>query len=198
VAPHLPLEYEFAVAYELEQLDRVDWRAGTKAYGYPGGDLIGPQARTADKPILRVLPQSGDAWVGIFYGQDYQTALAAPSKVIAWPDGRSFCVVYEGAADVVRADDPTKTYEIDTYLVTGVTVLPEHGMVVFADFQDLTAYGPDGLLWRSGRLAADDLRIEGVDGDSLLAYGFMGNSGERFSVDIATGRASDSRFRRRG
>ena len=99
-----------------------------------------------------------------------------------------------GSAVVVRADDPHATYEIDTYLVTGALVVPERGVVVFADHTNLTAYGGDGLLWRSRRLALDDVRVEGIEGDSLLVYGFFGGHGERFAVDIATGRASGQPF----
>jgi hypothetical protein len=51
----------------------------------------------------------------------------------------------------------------------------------------LTAYGGDGLLWRSRRLALDDVRVEGTEGNSLLVCGFFGGHGERFAVDIGTG-----------
>jgi len=136
----------------------------------------------------------GDPWVGVFYGGDYNAPAVAPSRLIAWPDARSFCVVYGGSAVVVRADDPQDTYEIDTYPVTQMFVVAERGMVVFANFTNLTAYSADGLLWRSQRLALDEVRVEGIGGDALTVYGFFGASSDRFSVDLATGEPSGQPF----
>lgn len=109
-------------------------------------------------------------------------------------DTQSFCVVYAGNAVVVRADDPHATYEIDTYFVSGTFVVPERGVVVFTDHTSLTAYSADGLLWRSRRLALDNVRVEGIDGDALTVYGFFGSHGDRFKVELATGQASGQPF----
>jgi hypothetical protein len=46
----------------------------------------------------------------------------------------------------------------------------------------------------SRRLALDEVRVEGVEGDALLVSGFFGGPHNRFSVDIATGRASGQPF----
>ena len=73
--------------------------------------------------------------------------------------------------------------------MTGTFVATERGIVVFADFTNLTAYSSDGLLWHSPRLALDDLRVEGIEGDTLIVYAFLGGHSDRFSVDLATGRA---------
>jgi hypothetical protein len=75
-----------------------------------------------------------------------------------------------------------------------VFVVPKRGVVVFADSTDLTAYNGDGLLWRSGRLALDGVRVEGVEGDALIVHGFFGGQRGRFLVDIATGQASGQPF----
>jgi len=184
----------------VEQLDRIDRSGGRVAYGFPGAVSIDPQQDVAAGPILAVAPEVGAPWVGVFNGGDYRvpTVDAAVPRLIAWPDAQSFCVVYRGNAVVVRADEPTATYEIDTYLVTGTFVVEEKGVVVFADFDHLIAYGGDGLLWHSPRLALDDVRVEGIEGDTLIVYGYFataeptGPDGgcERFAVDIATGQAS--------
>lgn len=186
----LHLELDFGAPYELEQLERIDRSSSRKAYGFPDAVLLDRQQELADRPILRVTPEVGDPWVGVFYGGDYNAPAAAPSRLIAWPDGRSFCVLYGGSATVVRADDPQDTYEIDTYPVTQIFVATDRGIVVFADFTNLTAYGADGLLWRSRRLALDQVRVEGIEGDALAVYGFFGGSSDRFAVDLATGQAS--------
>jgi hypothetical protein len=183
--PRLLLESHFPANYQLEQLDRIDRSDGRKAYGFPGADAIDLQQDPATGPILAVTPDAGDPWVGVFHGGDPRVPPAVTARLIAWPDTRSFCVVYKGGGVVVRADDPRQTYEIDTYLITGVFVAPRHRVVVFADHTDLTAYNGDGLLWRSGRLALDEVRVEGVDGDSFIVHGFFGSKSDRFSADIA-------------
>jgi hypothetical protein len=194
VSRRLHLELDFPVSYEVEQLDRIDRSGGRRAYGFPDAVLLDRQQELADRPILGVTPEAGDPWVGVFYGGDYTAPASAPSRLIAWPDGRSFCVLYRGAAVVVRADNPQDTYEIDTYPVTQMFVTPERGVVVFADFTNLTAYGGEGLLWSSRRLARDEVRVEGIEGDALTVYGFFGSSSERFTVDLTTGQASGQPF----
>jgi hypothetical protein len=194
VSRRLPLELDFPVSYELEQLNRIDRSGGRRAYGFPDAVLLDRQQELADRPILGVTPEAGEPWVGVFYGGDYKAPASAPSRLIAWPDARSFCVLYGGSAVVVRADDPQKTYEIDTYPVTQMFVAAERGIVVFADFTNLTAYGGAGLLWRSQRLALDEVRVEGIEGDALTVYGFFGGSSNRLTVDVATGQASGQPF----
>jgi len=192
--PRVRLELEFPATYEVEQLDRIDRSGGERAYGFPDAVSIDPQQDVAAGPILRVTPEGGDPWVGVFYRGGSRASPTAEARLIAWPDTRSFCVVYAGSAVVVRADDPHATFEIDTYFVSGTFVVPEQGVVVFADHTHLTAYNADGLLWRSRRLALDNVRVEGIEGDALTVYGFFGSHGDRFKVDLATGQASGQPF----
>jgi hypothetical protein len=181
------VEFDFPSAYQVEQLDRIDRSGGRRAYGFPDAVSVNPEQDVAAGPVVAVTPEAGDSWVGVFNGGGYGLPPPATSRLIAWPDARSFCVVYEGSAVVVRADNPQETYEIDTYPVTGTLVVPERRVVVFADFTNLTAYGGDGVVWRSPRLAVDDIRVEGIDGDALILSGFFGSHSERFKVDLATG-----------
>lgn len=192
--PRLELELEFPATYEVEQLDRIDRSGGRLAYGFPDAVSIDPQQDVAAGPILGVTPEAGDPWVGVFYGSRYKVPPAQRATLIAWPDTRSFCVVYAGGAVVVQADDPRETYEVETFPVLGTLVVPDRRLVVFADSVSLTAYGGDGLLWRSRRLALDDLRIERIEGDALIVFGFFGSTSDRFKVDIATGQASGQPF----
>ena len=124
----------------------------------------------------------------------YQTPAAIRRRLIGWPDERSLCVMYAGGGVVVRSDDPLSTYEIDTWVITGVAVAPERKMIVFGDPMELLAYGAEGLIWRTGRLALDDLRIDGVDGDVLRVRGFFGGGLDAVTVGLADGRPSGQPF----
>jgi hypothetical protein len=197
------MELDFPVSYQVEQLGHVDRSGGRRAYGFPNAAPLEPQQEPsrrslADHPIVAVTPDNGDPWIGVFYGGEYAGPAPATSRLIGWPDERSFCVVHKGIGVVVRGDDPLQAYEIEgVFPITGVFVAPERGLVVFADFTNLTAYGADGLLWRSRRLALDEVRVEGIEGDALLVYGFFGSSSATFTVDTDTGRASGQPFQPR-
>ena len=142
VSRSIPYEIEFACDYEVTPLERIDRRIG-KAYAFPDGLPLDPQQEMADRPIVAVRPLAGDPWVGVFYGGSYPSGDAASGRLFAWPDGHSFCVVYAGGGVVVRADDPRSTYEITADpVITGVRVLPELELVLFADWTKLHC------LWR--------------------------------------------------
>jgi hypothetical protein len=191
----LDSQFDFIANYEVVPLDRLDRSGGKQAYGFPDAVPLDPQQELADLPILEVRPGRGDPWVGVFYGVEYGVPPAASGRLIGWPDQWSICVVYTGGAVVMRADDPARTYEINAYPVTGALVGPEREMVVFSDFTNLVAYGPDGLLWKSPRLALDDLRVQAFDGDVLRVEGFFGGRKlDEFAVDIATGEPNGQPF----
>ncbi len=188
-------QFDFLVNFEVVPLERVDRSGGKDAYGFPDAVLLDPQQELADRPILEVRPGRGDPWVGVFYGAGYGVPPAVSGRLIGWPDEWSICVVYAGGAVVVRADDPTNTYEINASPVTGALVIAEREMVVFSDFTNLVAYGPGGLLWQSPRLALDEVRVQAVDGDVLRVEGFFGSRKlDEFAVDIATGEPSGQPF----
>jgi hypothetical protein len=142
-------------------------------------------------PILGVRPANGDPWVGVFEGGGYGVPPAASEQVVGWPDEDSFCVVKTGSGVLVRADNPRVDSEIDVFPICDVLPIPDHALVVFADFTNLTAYGRDGLVWRSGRLVMDELKILGFESGRLMVSGYMADTYPELFVDVATGNAPD-------
>lgn len=186
-----PVEFvfEFVARYEVKQLERIDRQFASRVLAFPDAVPVDRQQELAEAPIIAVAPAHGEAWIGLFHGGGYGVPPAAPAQVIGWPDERSFCVVKEGAGCLVETDNPTKTSEIDVFPITDVLAVPHHNLVVFADFTDLTAYGPAGIAWRAGRIALDELEILRVEGDVLHVAGFFGTVNRaEFSVDLHTGR----------
>ena len=169
---------------------REDRQSVGPAYSFPDGLDVDPQQELADRPIVEVRPWIGAPWVGVFYGGSYSSPPAIPGRLVAWPDRQSFCVVYAGGGVVVRADDPKSTYEIDCFPITDLRIGMASELVLFADFTNLYADGPDGLLWHSRRLAADDLKISVIEGTTIHMWGFSGSSRREFTVDARTGEAS--------
>ena len=182
-------QFDFEARYEVEQLERIDKLGGASVIGFPDAVDVDRQQELADRPILRVHPVGGDPWVGVFYGRaSYPVPPACHGRLLAWPDERSICVVNAGSGTVVRSDAPKETYDIASFPITDLLVVPSHSLVVFADFTNLAAYGADGLIWRSPRLALDELAITGAEGDVLHATGFFGERSDiPISVDLQTG-----------
>jgi hypothetical protein len=188
------LQRPFPARYQVASLDRIERGEFGRVLGFPGAVPLDPQQELAAGPIIGVRPDEGEPWLGVFGASHGSTEL------LSWPDELSLCVVHGHAAYVVRSDDPALTFQVEADPVRGVCVDPAHGLVVFADYSNLIAYGRDGVVWRSARLVWDDLEIIGVDGDSLLVSGFnptRGRSGEQveFEVDLRTGEAPDRPYR---
>jgi hypothetical protein len=179
--------FEFPARFEVQELDELPGQRGTtEVFYFPGAT---PGGR-ATGPMLRIAPSRPEPWIGLFHCGDYLGGHWFPPArryLIGWPDEESFCVVCGGLGCVARANEPKATFEIEAHPITDVLVVPERRLVVFANFTDLIAYRSDGVIWRSGRLVTDDLRIIRADGDTLYVAGYyLGHRGE-FGVDLRTG-----------
>jgi hypothetical protein len=187
--------FVFVARYEVRQLERIERQFSPRVLAFPDAVPVDAQQELAEGPILAVTPARGEPWIGVFHGGGYGVPPAAPAQVVGWPDEESICVVKTGTGCIARADDPTKTYEIDAFPITDVLAIPERALVVFADFTGLVAYGRDGIAWRSGRLALDDLEIVRAEGDALHVAGFFGSvKRAEFTVDLRTGRPSGAPY----
>jgi hypothetical protein len=187
VSPPLGFEPGFPAHYQLVELDRIDRSGGTKAYAYPGARPVDRQQELAVAPILEVRPAGSNPWVAVFADLEAHVSFEA---VIALPDPSTFCVIRHGAGVTVRADDPRITREIEALPITGCLVVPDLELVVFADFTSLVAYGVQGPVWRSRRIAMDDLKIVRAEGRILHVTGSFGDKQDvPFTVDLRTGDA---------
>lgn len=138
---------------------------------------------------LRVRASNGRAWTGVFaYGLG---GLFGFSRIMSSPDPDSVIVISKGAAYLIRADDPSSYKQLlPVNPVTDARAIAEQGLVLFASFTKLFAYGPDGVRWESSHLCADCLKILGVDGDTITCSGYdPGGSPDtiHFDVDLLTG-----------
>src|SRR6266851_4256508 len=106
---------------------------------------------------LKVTAASGESWVGVFaFGYASPPAF---SRVVSLPDPGRLCVIANGAAYVVKSDDPEHWDKIPIVPVLDIRLFPERGLVVFSDFTRLMAYRNNALAWQSPRVCWDDLKI---------------------------------------
>lgn len=182
----MALDLGFSAAYAFEVLPGLPG-TGPAPYQFARSE----QRTHSEGLVVRVEPREGEAWVGNFQGVGGDSYR---SVVFATPSPDHIGVVSDGVGYRVRADAPTEYEVMPSHPIRDVRRVPGRDMVVLADFTNLVAYGPEGLLWCSKRLGWDDLEIRGmtaaviqvVTWDPTIAGG---GDWVSFSVDTATGRA---------
>lgn len=156
--------------------------------GVPGLTYFYPGARTdsgRDGILVRFRHPNARPWIGIFAPLDW---LHYHNGVYAHPDPGCFCVVSGGAGYIVCVEEPTHHVEVDASPITDVHVVASHGLLVFATFVTLAAYGAHGKVWETGRLALDAVHITSVDASSIHGRANRIDSTDvGFNVDLRTG-----------
>ncbi len=113
----------------------------------------------------------------------------APSGVWACPHPEWMCIVAGGYAYLIDTTYPSRWEQLEYRPVTAIRALPDHNLLLFAGFHSLLAWGRDGKVWKTGRLTWDGLRITGIEGNTLIGFGWeMKTDRElQFEVDLKTG-----------
>lgn len=176
------LDESFPRTYECEHLQETPANIDQIFY-YPGGSTVGGR----DGHIIRVMPYEGDSWVGIFaYG-----ALSpnGANGLYTLPDPARLCVVAQGQGYVVQANAPASYETVEAQPILDVRPIVEREIIVFATFTDLVAYGKAGQLWRTERLAWEELKITEVTADHIRGkvWDPQTESYVDFTIDPATG-----------
>jgi hypothetical protein len=194
------LVFDFVSRYEVSVLERIARGSDyARVLSFPDAVPVDPQRELSDGVILGVRPAEGEPWIGVFEFGSQGSPPAAPRQVLGWPDEHSLCVVQRGVGCIVRTDDPAQNAEVECWPICDVLVVPDHELVVFADLTSLIAYDRDGIAWRSGRLAWDEVRMVAAEGDELKVAGFDPTRSPRgshpiFTVDLRTGRSADKPY----
>jgi hypothetical protein len=183
----MEIDRMFPQSYEVEALPELP---GTGTFDIPVVYFPRPtKTRPEHDGIwLKISASSGRSWVGVF-GFGY-TEPPAASRVISTPDADRVCIISLGAAYIVKADEPDAWEQIPVMPVLEVRSIPEHQLLLFADFTRLAAYGSNGLAWRSPQVCWDELKILNVTSHSIEGVGYdpTNKLGEScFAVDIRTG-----------
>src|SRR5712691_8532702 len=136
-------ELLFPMKYRVELRDALD-ADGMQRFYYPGASLDGGR----DGLIVEVQPANARHWLGVFAFGEASDALL--SGIFSTPCDDVVCVVSSGKGYLVHADKPEWWSEVPVWPITSVRQLTESGLLIFVDFTSLTAWGANGLAWRSG------------------------------------------------
>jgi hypothetical protein len=141
-----------------------------------------------DSLHVRVTPADAPPWVGSFargFGNDDLV-----TGVYAWPDGVSLAVVSAGYGYVCKASESGRNWvRLQPMPITDVRTMPEHRLILFADFTHVFAYGPERSTWKSERLSWDGVTITQVATNHVfgLAWDAMQDKEVEFVIDVRTG-----------
>jgi len=154
------MDPKFPRRFEYDRLSELPGEPSVPHFYFPGASAEGG----ADGVMVMIRPAAGTPWIGTFaFGRNRGHAT---TRVMSAPDPDVLCVVADGAGYLVRANAPREWQRVPADPVLEVRRIPELSLLVFADFTDLVAYGPSGLVW-AARIATDDLRIVEVTPDRI-------------------------------
>jgi hypothetical protein len=177
------MDATFDHSYECMFLAELPSSKSLPRYYYPGASTQGGQ----DGIVVEVKPEHGQSWLGTFaFGTDRSKGF---SGIFTTPTIGRLCVVAAGVGYFVSADSPEEWERVIATPVMDVRSNSTCGIIVFADFTRLVAYGQSGLKWKTGRLAWDDLKITDMTANSIKGEYFdvPGQAVATFTVDLITG-----------
>src|SRR6476469_7399582 len=163
----LDIDLTLPHSYEIEEVPELP---GTGKFDVPL--LYFPRPKTSrehDGLWIKIRAARGTPWIGVFaFGYSSPPAF---SRVVSTLDPNRVCVISNGAAYIVKADEAETWEEVPVIPVLDMRLLPEHQLLVFSDFNRLTAYGSNGFVWRSPRVCWDELKIIRVTHDTIEGTG---------------------------
>jgi len=175
------MDNTFAHSYTCEELIEVPNTATPRIY-FPGASREGGH----DGLTVEVHPAVGQAWIGTFaWGSVSPRGL---SGVFTTPDIDRLCVVSRGDGYFVSASDPQAWTRVQATPVMDARLIPAKGLIVFADFTRLWAYGRGGLVWKR-EIGWDSLQITDVTEAIIKGEYWDAPRGVMadFAVDLETG-----------
>ncbi len=184
----------FGRTWEVEVLRTQPLIAPARRYTYPR-EVVGEEEAMARGALeLMVKPQVGGA--GGTSGSFLATCSlgfkdpSMPTGVWACPRADEMCAVAGGYAYVVDTTAPERVTQIPLRPVTAVRVLEAEGLLVFAGFMSLVAWGAEGLRWETGRLSWEGVTLGAVVDGKLTGTGWEMVSDKElpFAVDLRTGK----------
>lgn len=167
--------------YECDVLDEMP--SGERFY-YPGAST----QSGSDGPIARVIPNSGDAWVGVFaYGKN--SPKDGATGLFSFPDPDIVCIVARGDGYLVRTNDPSDWKAVEVYPICAAVPIASRNIVVFANHTELTAVGASGVVWKTKRLAWSEMKLLRVTDDFIdgETWDIRSEENVSFRVDLSNG-----------
>lgn len=136
---------------------------------------------------LQVHPPGGGTFLGIC-ALGF-TSTSVPTGLIACPNGDELCAVAGGYAYIVDTTQPERCTQLPLKPVAEVRVASKAGLLLFAGFHKIMAWGPEGFAWETGRLSWEGIHLGEIDAYTLDGSGWNMPTDKEvgFTVDLRTG-----------
>jgi hypothetical protein len=166
-----------------------DWRLPVFGFDRDGRVVRKFESRWGVPLIVRVTAtQAG--WVGMFAAG----GLGGVRGVFAAPSRAVLCAVVDGLAYLVDVEAPANGAVIAHDQVRQVVPVPGRDLLLLVRMIDIVALGPEGIAWRSTRLAVDDLRVVQATADAIVCSAWMlEDKAEELTLNPSTGAILEGR-----
>ena len=180
-------EHDYEVVVDPEFPGDGDWRCEVFGFGR-GGEIEEPFHSVWGAPlVVEVSPSARDRWVG----QYASGGLGGISGVYACPSTSQLCVVVDGEAYLTDVNNPRAGSIVVHDQVGQVLGVEGRSLLLLVRFIDIVALGPQGIAWKSKRLAVDDLRVVRAIGDTIeCTLDNLGGS-DTIGIDANTGEQTE-------
>ncbi|HUZ23321.1 MAG TPA: toprim domain-containing protein [Streptosporangiaceae bacterium] len=170
----------FPAAYLARELDELP----------SGADLVEMVPGHQEGPgglIFEVEPQACESWVGRAR-PSAMNARGAVSGLVPTPNPDNLCVLVRGTAYLVDVTDHSyRPVAVSAPVVAAVPVAVP-GVLLLATPWHVIGVGPDGVVWRTERLAIDGLRLDEADESRLIGVADPESAEAReFVIDLRSG-----------
>lgn len=117
------------------------------------------------------------------------TSESVPTGVWGCPRAEEMCAVAGGYGYVIDTGRPEVSAMVAMRPVVEVRPVVEAGLLLFAGFHTVLAWGEAGLAWETGRLSWEGIRLGEVAAGRLHGWGWemMSDREVEFTVDLRTG-----------
>jgi hypothetical protein len=114
---------------------------------------------------------------------------AVPTGVWACPDAAMLCAVAGGYAYMIDTRAPERFHQVGYRPVTQVRPLAQTGLLIFASFRSIEAWGAGGRLWQTARLSWEGVRLGQASATELQGWGWDLRTDREvpFTIHLATG-----------
>lgn len=119
-------------------------------------------------------------------------AASLPSGIWSCPDPDWLCAIAGGYAYLINTVAPEVFEQVEYKPVVEVLPVAEEGLLIFASFHTLIAYGAGGKRWKTHKLTSEGVRLGGVAKGKLQGWGWDMRTDREipFIVDLTTGEHS--------
>lgn len=174
------LDRSFDADYDVEPLIDMPFA--------PDYDFHEPGMAPKPDLLLRVTTGDGSSWTGGVRAGG--PSVGSPNTgIYSTPNRNRLLVLARGDAYLIDVQDPTNYEALSTGgPVVAVKPIPRENVLLLATPWDVTAIGQDGVMWTTGRLAIDGLRLdESQDGRVAGVADPRDLEPRDFVIDLHTG-----------